>query len=196
MHVSEGARMSAKKKKTILRTIRLSEEIDDLLEKDAQEQNVSANALISKIMTRYVEWDRVIEKTSYVVLSSMLFKALINEVNDQKIEEIGKNSVSEAVKELAMMEFGKTDFDTLIKTFFLISKYNTGLRANAPLSGESKVDSRCTLTLYHDFGPKGGILFKGYFDNLVRNELRRPPTISVTEDAITVSYPNLSKPPL
>jgi len=185
--------MGAKKKKTILRTIRLSENIDDLLERDAEEQNVSANALISKIMTRYVEWDRVIDKTSYIILSSMLYRALINEVSDQKLEEIGRTFVAEAVKEFAMVEFGKTDFDSLIKAFFLISKYDTGMRASAPLPVESKADSRWTLTVYHDFGLKGSIVLKGYFDSLGRNELGRQPTISVTEDVITVNFPSLSK---
>ena len=186
--------MSAKKKKTILRTIRLTEEIDNILERDAEEQNLSANALISKIMTRYMEWDRVIDKTSYIILSSMLYRALINEVSDQKLEEIGRNFVSEAVKEFAMVEFGKTDFDTLMKAFLLISKYDTGMRASAPLLAESKTESRLTLTVYHDFGLKGSIVLKGYFDSLVRNELGRQPTISVTDDVITVNFSSLSKP--
>ena len=185
--------MSAKKRKTILRTIRLTEEIDNMLERDAEEQNLSANALISKIMTRYVEWDRAVEKTSYIILSSMLFRAIINEVSDQKLEEIGRNYISEAVKELAMVEFGKTDFDTLLKTFFLISKYDTGMRVSAPSPSDGKADSRCTLTIYHDFGLKGSIVFKGFFDDLVRNELGKQVTIGVTDDVITVSFPSLSK---
>jgi len=185
--------MSAKKKKTILRTIRLTEEIDNMLERDAEEQNVSANALISKIMTRYVEWDRVIDKTSYIILSSMLFRALINEISDQKLEEIGQNFVSKAVKELAMVEFGKTDFESLMKTFFLISKYDTSMRVSAPLPAESKTDSRYTLTVYHDFGLKGGVLLKGYVESVVRNELGTQPTINITEDVITVSFHQPSK---
>ena len=84
--------MSAKKKKSILRTIRLSEDTDDLIENDAQEQNISANALIGKIMTRYAEWGRFIEKTSYVTIASPLFRALIGEVSDQKLEEIAEDS--------------------------------------------------------------------------------------------------------
>ena len=183
-----------KKKKTILRTIRLSEDIDDLLEKDAQNQNVSANALISKIMTRYVEWDRIIEKTSYIVIASPLFRALINETNDQKLEEIGKKYVYEAIKELAMVEFGKTDFKTLLNAFFLVSKYDTGLRTSAPSPAENESDSQSTITIYHDWGPKGSIILKGYFDNLAKTELGRQPAISATDDAITVSFPKLSKP--
>lgn len=153
--------MSAKrKKKTILRTIRLSEDIDNLLENDAEEQNVSTNALISKIMTRYVEWDRFIEKTSFVIISSPLFRALISEINDQKLEEIGRNFIDKVVRELAMVEFGKTDFDTLINTVSLIGKYDTGIHASTPSSTEGRVDGQGIITLYHDWGPKGSTLFK------------------------------------
>ena len=184
--------MSAKKKKTILRTIRLSEDTDNLLEKDSQEQNLSANALISKIMTRYVEWDRVIDRTSYIVISSLLFKALINEIDDQKLEEIGKNIVAQAIKELAMVEFGRSDFDTLLNTLFLIGKYDTGLIASAPLS-DNKVDSQYNITLRHDWGPKGSVLLRGYLENLVRNELGRQPAINATDEVIAVSFPKLTK---
>jgi len=185
--------MSVKKRKTILRTIRLSENINDLLERDAQEQNISANALISKIMTRYVEWDRIIEKTSGVTISSLLFRALLNEISDQKLEEIAKDFGVKVVKDLAIMAFGKEDLDTVLKTLLLIGKYSTGVRASAPVSVESKVDGRYVLTLHHDWGPKGSVLFTSLFDYLIRNELGRQPTINVTDDAVTVSFPKLSK---
>jgi hypothetical protein len=97
--------MSTKKKKTILRTIRLSEDVDALLERNSQDQNISTNTLIGKIMTRYVEWDRIIEKTSGVIISSLLFRALINEICDEKLEEIGKDAGAKVVKDIAMMAF-------------------------------------------------------------------------------------------
>jgi hypothetical protein len=185
--------MSAKRKKTILRTIRLSEDVDSVLERDAQEKNISTNALVSKIMAHYVEWDRIIEKTSGAYMSSLLFRALLNEVSDQKLEEIAKDAGAKVVKDLAMMEFGKENLDALLKTWLLICKYNTALRASAPSSVESKVDNQYVLTLHHDWGPKGSVLLGSYFDNLVRNKLGKQPTISVTDDAVTVSFPKLPK---
>jgi len=164
-----------------------------MLEKDAQEQNLSANALISKIMTRYVEWDRNVEKTSFTIISSHLFKALIDEVSEEKLDEIGRTLVYQAVKELAMVEFGKTDFDTLLNTVFLLSKYDTSLRLSAPSSSENRVDSQYIMTMRHDWGPKGSVLLRGFFDNIVRSELGKQPTISFTDDVITVSFPRLSK---
>jgi len=189
----EVSEMNAKKRKTILRTIRLSEDIDNLLERDAQEQSISTNALISKIMTRYAEWDRIIEKTSGVTVSSLLIKALLNEISDQELEEIAKDSGVKAVKDLAMISLGKEDLDTVLETVALIGKYSTGVRASVPASVESKVDGRYVLTLHHDWGPKGGVLFRSLLENIVRNDLGRPPKISVTDDVVTVSFSKLPK---
>ena len=188
--------MSAKKKKTILRTIRLSEDVDGLLESDAQEQNISTNALISKIMTRYAEWDRITEKIDYVSISNLFFRALISEISDEKMEEIARHVVTKTIKNIAMLESGKTDFDTLLRTVLLVSKYGLNVRTNAPLPVDTKSDGQYVLTLYHDWGPKGVIFFRSYFDALIRNELGKQPTISVSNDVITVSFPKLSKPRL
>lgn len=95
-----------------------------------------------------------------------------------------------------MVEFGKTDFDTLVNTFFLRSKYEPALRASAPLSVEGKVDSQFVIIMRHDWGPKGSVLLRGYFDNLVRNELRTQPTIDVTDEAVTISFHMIPRPRL
>jgi hypothetical protein len=179
--------MSVKKKKTILRTIRVSEELDSLIEKDAEDQNISANALITKIMTRYAEWQRHIEKTSYVLIPSALFTAILKEVSDEKIAEIAKTILPTVINNLAMLEFGKTDFDSVLKTIFLISKYETGLRTSVSTPTEAK-DGKHTLTLYHDWGPKGSLLFKNYLDSLIRDETGKSPAANVTDDVVTINY--------
>jgi len=43
------------KKKTILRTIRLDRQLDEALDKDADEHGISENALISSILAKYIE---------------------------------------------------------------------------------------------------------------------------------------------
>ena len=179
--------MSAKKKKTVLRTIRISEDVDDLLEKDALEKNISANSLISKIMTQYVEWDRVVGKIGTSSVSPALFKALANEVSDEKLEIIARDVAAKEVTNIAMWAFGKTEFDSLIKALFLVSKYSI----SAPLSIEIKVDSRYVITLHHDWGSKGVVFFKSFLGNFVRNELGMQPIISVAKDIVTASF---SKP--
>jgi hypothetical protein len=54
--------MVKKKQKTVTRTVRLSEYLDKLLEKDSEDKRMSTNSLISSIVTRYAEWERYTEK--------------------------------------------------------------------------------------------------------------------------------------
>ena len=176
--------MTGKRRKTILRTIRLSEEIDNLLEKDAQEQNISTNALVGKIMTRYVEWDRAVEKFDFVSFSNTFFVALLNEVSDEKIQEMASQEAIRQIKNQAMWDFGKTDFDMLLKTIILRGKY--GIASH--LSIESWGEGNYVLTLHHRWGPKGVVFFRSFFDSLIRGEVGVKPTIDVADNVLAISF--------
>jgi hypothetical protein len=56
-------------KKTLLRTIRITQELEDLLQRDAKLKRISVNALISSIMTKYAEWDRFRERFDAIVIT-------------------------------------------------------------------------------------------------------------------------------
>lgn len=175
--------MSGTKKKTILRTIRLSEEVDDLLERDAQEHNISVNGLISKIMTKYTEWDRYTEKLGFVSFSKIILKAAINEMADETLEKIAKAQATQRTKTWAMWAFGKSSFETLLKAISLMGKYE-GI-----WSIETKCNRDCVITLHHDIGRKGSLYTKYFFDTVVREEMRSIPTIDTTDDTVIVSFP-------
>jgi hypothetical protein len=182
--VFEGLDMTGKRRKTILRTIRLSEEIDNLLESDAQEQNISTNSLVGKIMTRYVEWDRAVEKLDFVSFSNAFFVALLNEVSDEKIQEMASQEAIRQIKNQAMWDFGKTDFDVLLKTIILRGKY--GIASH--ISVESWGEGNYVITLHHRWGPKGVVFFRSFFDSFIRGELGVKPTIDGADNVLAISF--------
>jgi predicted HicB family RNase H-like nuclease len=51
-----------KKQKTTTRTLRFSEDLNKILDRDSKDKGVSTNSLISSILTKYAEWDRYTEK--------------------------------------------------------------------------------------------------------------------------------------
>ena len=79
-------------KKTLLRTIRITQELEDLLLRDAKLKRISVNALISSIMTKYTEWDRFRERYATISLSPLGLSAFLESVDDDKIEIISKES--------------------------------------------------------------------------------------------------------
>jgi hypothetical protein len=81
--------MNKRKENTILRTIRIPYEIDQILQNDAKTKRVSINSLISNLLSKYVEWDRYSERFGRVMLRPQTLKLIINAIDEIKIEEIG-----------------------------------------------------------------------------------------------------------
>ena len=48
-------------KKTVLRTIRIDEELDKVLGADSEAKSVSFNTLVTQILIKYADWDRFVD---------------------------------------------------------------------------------------------------------------------------------------
>jgi hypothetical protein len=77
-------------KKTLLRTIRITPELEGLLQRDAKLKRISVNALISSIMTKYAEWDRFRERFEGIVITPRGFSAILESVDDEKVERLAR----------------------------------------------------------------------------------------------------------
>jgi hypothetical protein len=106
-----------KKQKTTTRTLRISEELDDLLERDSTDKGVSTNSLINSILTKYAEWDRYTEKVGFISLPRDGFKLIINSVNEEEIKKLAEEVGSWQPQELLMFWFKKRTLDAFWKVF-------------------------------------------------------------------------------
>ncbi len=175
--------MSVKRRKTVLRTFRLDEELDSMLRDDAEEGNLTVNGLINKIIIKYVEWDRHTEKFGFISFAKQTFKSILEEVDDRKVEEIAINTGSQALKAVTLFWFKKLNAETLLKTLSTYSKYS-GLGAS-----ETKVDgTRYTMTFHHDLGRKYSIYLKTVISQFVKASLGVMPETEFTHDMLLVSF--------
>ncbi|MDQ3836530.1 MAG: hypothetical protein M3270_06315, partial [Thermoproteota archaeon] len=80
-----------KARKTRLRTFRLEDEMDSLLQKDAKSKGISVNSLLSLIIAKYAEWDRYIEKFSTITVKKESFKTMLSAIEDDaKVKDISQ----------------------------------------------------------------------------------------------------------
>lgn len=79
-----------KKSKTVIRSVRITKDLDNLLEKDAKAKRVSLNSLISMIMTKYVEMDRYNERFGTITLRREGFRSILEAIEDDKITTLAK----------------------------------------------------------------------------------------------------------
>jgi hypothetical protein len=175
--------MSAKKKKTVLRTVRLTQELDSILQDDAEKSGLTVNGLINRIMTKYVEWDRHTERFGFVSFARQTFKSILEEVDECKVEQIAINTASPILKAVTLFWFKELNAETLLKTISNYCKYS-GLGVS-----EIKVEgAQCTMTFRHDLGRNYSIYLKNAISQFVKTTLGLVPKTEITHDMLLVSF--------
>jgi len=175
--------MSSREKKTVLRTIRITQKLDDLLNKDAQVKGIGVNALISTIMTKYTEWDRFTDKFGFISIAGGTFKSLLEAVDDEKLVDIAKELGSKMPKAVTLFWFKKMNLETFLKTISLFQTYS-GLLTNEQEINESS----CTITFHHNLGQKWSIFLRHFISQTVKNEFGIVPQAEASENSLVLSF--------
>jgi hypothetical protein len=175
--------MSTKRKKTVLRTVRLTHEMNALLQDEAEASGLTVNGLINRILTKYLEWDTHVEKFKFVSIASETFKAVLEACGDDRVEQIGTDLGSKMPVGVTLFWFKKLNFETVLKTISNFGKYS-GLQTN-----EIKVeDDKCTIVFHHGLGEKWSIFLKGFISQFLKTALRTVPHAETTYNTVFVSF--------
>jgi len=175
--------LSVRQKKTVLRTIRISEELDELLEKDAKLNRTSINSLISSIMAKYAEWDRYIEKFRYISVPAAVFRALLDLVDENALATIAEQLGVELPNEITSFWFKQFNLESYLQYISNASEYGKALEAEIENEGRNY-----TITIYHEYGKKWSTALKHYHDKAIRTYLKTIPQIEITENTVTIKF--------
>ncbi len=173
----------ASRKKTLLRTIRVTEDIDKLLQEDARTKRTSVNALVSAMMTRYMEWDRYTDRFGVISLSTDLFQAIIDASSENDLVRIGEELGARLPKEVMLFWYKKFNLDSFLRYVASNARY-------ARL-GEYELednDGDYTLSLHHGFGEKWSRFISAYLGKVLREGLGLAPRFELTENAVIISF--------
>ena len=158
--------------------------MDEILAKDANLKGTNYNALISSILTKYVEWDRYTERLGHISVPTTLFRALLDLITDEDaLAKFADQIGGELPSETALFWFKKINQETLLHFQSLACKYGR--------AGEIEIEEEglnLTFSIYHALGKKGSIWFEHYFDKLIRTHLKATPQIKTTENSVTVRF--------
>ena len=149
-----NARKHSKPRSTT-RTLRLESELDEVLSRLSEKDNISVNLLINKALTRYVEWDINYEKFGLVSVSKRLLRTLFDYLPEKDVRELGTRSGKEGGPEIVNFFYKKFDLETLLKAFEnLTSKYSNNFKYEHHFDGKMH-----TLVMKHDTGPKASAYY-------------------------------------
>jgi hypothetical protein len=151
-------------KKTVLRSIRLSGDHDEVLDEEAKRKGVSVNFLLTSIITKYVEWDRFAERFGFVYVTRQGFRSLFDLLSDETLVVHGKEVGSKNAPDITRFWFGKLNLETFFSFLALFSKYGAAFHYERQSSGRTH-----TVTFHHELGPRYNVVLVNYIDQAIRN---------------------------
>jgi hypothetical protein len=176
--------VASTRKSATLRTIRLTRDLDNLLQKDAKSKRISINSLLTSIIVKYAEWDRYAEKFGLVSLSRADSKLILEAIEDNKVSQIGNDLGKRAFKEFLMLWFKKTDVEKVLEGISLWCKYAGIAEYDFETDGRNY-----TITLHHDIGEKWSNLIGHLISQGIKTELGLPNTkLDFTDSLIIIKF--------
>ncbi len=171
------------KRKSVLRTIRITEAQDEVLRKDSRSKGLYVNALLSTIITKYVEWDRYGDRFGFVSASKETFRALIETTDEQKLLATARELGARIPKEAVLFWRKKVNLDSYLSFLSLVSRYQK--LAEFEIEAES---GETVITARHEFGEKWSKWLKVFLDESLRESFGIQPRFDVSKGFVVASF--------
>ena len=173
-----------KRKKTITRTFRIRQEWDEVLQKEASRQGVSVNVLLNKILRKYTLYSRWNDKSNTITLPQRSLYEILNNIEMEKISEIGSNRGVLDVINLVNSMGLKMDYSSFI---FLMTEYFGGSEfARWFKCFHHKQGNKDIFHLQHSFGRNWSIFLEKYFISFLKSMVNTEFQIRIYDYAITL----------
>jgi len=175
--------LKAKTKKSLLRTVRITPELDEIFQKDAKAKRVSVNALITSIMTKYAEWDRYTERFGYMTISKDLFTSVLGAADDAKLTQAALDLGQRLPKEVILFFFKELNVDTFLAYMTLTCKYGHIAENEVETHGRNY-----TVTIHHDLGEKWSNYLSNFVGQTMKNQLGITPHFDVIKNSVVTRF--------
>jgi hypothetical protein len=172
-----------KARKTRLRTFRVEEELDSLLQKDAKSKGLSVNSLLSIILRKYAEWDRYIEKFSVITMKKESFKTMISAIGDAKITDISQELGDKVPSQFILFWFKKNTLENYLKYISLLCKHGGFGQFEIEQEGRE-----FTITLIHELGEKWSNFLANWINSGMKRTIGIIPRIDIMQNSVVIRF--------
>ena len=172
-----------KARKTRLRTFRVEEELDSLLQKDAKSKGISVNSLLSVILTKYAEWDRYVERFSVITMKKESFKTMLSAIGDDKVTDISQELGDKVPSQFILFWFKKNTLENYLKYISLICKHGGFGQFEIEQEGREY-----TITLIHELGEKWSNFLANWMKAGMESAIGIVPRIDVMQNSVITKF--------
>jgi len=170
---------SVSERKTVLKTIRLSESSARSLQKEAEDEGTTINHLINSIVSQHYEWDKKASESGFTSIHKSVLTALVEGLDDKTLARIGREVVPGWFGEMAEYWFQDSSPDRILDAISMRFKFNPLMRIEITKEGDNY-----TIILRHDLGPKWSILAEAAARELARKYFHVEPQTSRGESVV------------
>jgi hypothetical protein len=168
-------------------SVRIPEKLVLELHNEARRQGINFNALINRLLLKFIEFDRIYEHGRSVILDKRVFVPLLDKIKEEELRNIGLKLGPILTKET--MEF----FDIEFTLESLFSRY---LEPMGRHSGEFRFNGmsqgrKIGAVLEHEYGRKWSIFLAEYTKGIMKSVLGTEPRIEVEDDIVSIQFPDI-----
>jgi len=174
------ARAVTRKKMLTTRTFRLDEEIDRVLEVEAERQFLSVNALVNKILRRYKNFGRFAERHEVIHFFHNEAKTVLDRLNPDGLQELGKRlgaTSPQATLNLMGMEVAMESLAFYIEE--VMSRYLRWCKVEKVV-----FDDRVRYSLRHDLGVGWSNFLHSYLEAMLKYLFKARASVELVGDVV------------
>lgn len=160
----------------------MTDDVDRILERDAAEKGIPVGTLLSIILRKYADWDRLTEKYGFVSLPNTVFKSLLDEVDAEKIARIGRES-GKSFKGRLLFWFKEANLESLIALILITYRYSGLARCEYQKFGDDYV-----ITLKHELGRKWSIYTRELLRTALIEILAKTSETEITDSSVMIRF--------
>ena len=176
------------KKATTTITFRINSDVMRKINANAEQEDISLNTLINRILKRYSEWDMYEGKAGMIPVNRRVIKTLFEGLSKEEVVKMSREVAKNEVYNIALFMKGKSklDVDSFISWFLSRMKNCTEIT-------ENKENYNKTYILKHDLGENWSLYHKTVLDSIFMDYLQTPIQTSITDSTIVFAVDDKDK---
>jgi len=139
---------SQKAKRTTTLSLRIDSELYEKLKNECDKKTISINSLVTSTIQKHLAWDVFANELGFASISKKTVRQLFEQISEEKLKEIAKDSGFGIMKELLLLMFGRIDFMTIVEIIKIRASLQ-GMVNHRVTSNEGHV-----ITIHHGISQK------------------------------------------
>jgi hypothetical protein len=173
-------------RRTTPHTLRIEDEVFDLADRVANEQGLSFNGLMIKLLRKYLEYDRFMEKLDSLVIPQRTIGTILSELPDETVERLGAKSSFAGIeaREFVRFLFGQAEMEYFLRTLDLIGRYSNQYSVNHNVTNGGVHQ----LMFTHNLGIKWSLFLKGQIRSILQEAYHVNPEFSASPSFLSCTF--------